>query len=274
MSSTCSVCFDAFTFTGKEKDSETGYYNFGARYYDPVLSGLFLSVDPMSDKYPSLSPYVYCAWNPVKLVDPDGKDLDIPDKKRDNHNDSKKDILALVNEKNRCYVLFDENGKVSLSNEVTPGKLKMDKGLNLINDLINSNKKFFYESNDDISSVYRDEKKHCIDEQDHGVVNASNNGKDSNGGYTHKPKEGYDGHIILSRTGQWIDGKGKSLCRSLSFHEIAENYYRTHFGYNYEKAHMEACSREGFSFDHNSYPGSFYPELGVRYIFNSQKAIW
>ena len=58
--------------TGKEKDSETGYYNFGARYYDPVLSGLFLSVDPMSDKYPSLSPYAYCAWNPVKLVDPQG----------------------------------------------------------------------------------------------------------------------------------------------------------------------------------------------------------
>ena len=50
----------------------TGYYNFGARYYDPVLSGIFLSVDPMADKYPSLSPYAYCAWNPVKLVDPDG----------------------------------------------------------------------------------------------------------------------------------------------------------------------------------------------------------
>ena len=60
--------------TDKEKDYETGYYNFGARYYDPVLSGLFLSVDPMADKYPSISPYAYCTWNPVKLVDPDGRD--------------------------------------------------------------------------------------------------------------------------------------------------------------------------------------------------------
>ena len=64
------------SFTGKEKDSETGFYYFGARYYDPSLSGLFLSVDPLADKYPSFSPYAYCAWNPVKLVDPDGKEID------------------------------------------------------------------------------------------------------------------------------------------------------------------------------------------------------
>ena len=66
----------ASSSTGKEKDSETGFYYFGARYYDPTLSGLFLSVDPMADQYPSLSPYAYCAWNPVKIVDPDGREID------------------------------------------------------------------------------------------------------------------------------------------------------------------------------------------------------
>ena len=70
-----SPCLCCNTFTGKEKDSETGFYYFGARYYDPALSGLFLSVDPMADKYPNISPYAYCAWNPVKLVDPDGEDI-------------------------------------------------------------------------------------------------------------------------------------------------------------------------------------------------------
>ncbi len=59
-------------FTGKEKDEETGFSYFGARYYDSDLSGLFLSVDPMADMYPNISPYAYCAWNPVKLVDPNG----------------------------------------------------------------------------------------------------------------------------------------------------------------------------------------------------------
>ena len=60
-----------YTFSAKEKDAETGYSYFGARYYSSDLS-IWLSVDPMSDKYPSLSPYVYCANNPVKLVDPNG----------------------------------------------------------------------------------------------------------------------------------------------------------------------------------------------------------
>ena len=39
---------------------------------DPAVFAL--SVDPLSDKYPNISPYAYCAWNPVMLVDPDGRD--------------------------------------------------------------------------------------------------------------------------------------------------------------------------------------------------------
>ena len=64
-----------YTFSGKEKDAETGYGYFGARYYDTGLS-IWLSVDPMSDKYPSMSPYNYCANNPIILVDPDGRELE------------------------------------------------------------------------------------------------------------------------------------------------------------------------------------------------------
>ena len=63
-----------YTFSAKEKDPETGYSYFGSRYYSSDLS-IWLSVDPMSDKYPSLSPYTYCANNPIKLVDPDGEEI-------------------------------------------------------------------------------------------------------------------------------------------------------------------------------------------------------
>ncbi len=63
----------------KEKDTETGYSypstgsgrRFGARHYDSELS-VWLSVDPMADKYPSTSGYNYCAGNPVMLIDPNG----------------------------------------------------------------------------------------------------------------------------------------------------------------------------------------------------------
>ena len=65
---------ERFTFTGKEKDSETGYGYFGARYMDHELMTMWLSVDPMADKDPSISPYAYCAWSPVRLVDPNGEE--------------------------------------------------------------------------------------------------------------------------------------------------------------------------------------------------------
>lgn len=68
--------FYPFVFTAKERDEETGYGYFGARYMNHELTTMWLSVDPMANKYPSISPYAYCAWNPVKLVDPDGREWD------------------------------------------------------------------------------------------------------------------------------------------------------------------------------------------------------
>jgi len=44
------------------------------KYHNSALS-IWLSVDPMSDKYPSTSPYTYCGNNPVRLVDPNGREI-------------------------------------------------------------------------------------------------------------------------------------------------------------------------------------------------------
>ncbi|MBP1646548.1 MAG: type secretion protein Rhs, partial [Bacteroidetes bacterium] len=63
-----------YKFNGKEKDQETSYQYFGARYQSPKLS-IWLSVDPLSDKYPHLTSYNYCANNPVMLIDPDGREI-------------------------------------------------------------------------------------------------------------------------------------------------------------------------------------------------------
>jgi len=63
-----------FLFNAKELDNETGLYYYGARYLDPT-GAMWLSVDPMWEKYAGMSPYNYCMGNPVKLVDPDGEDV-------------------------------------------------------------------------------------------------------------------------------------------------------------------------------------------------------
>ncbi len=100
-----------FKFTGKEYDPETGWFYFGARYYDARLSR-WTAVDPALDKYfpnpndfdtehdyfwyleqdasaklpgiggvfnsINLDMYHYAGQNPVKLVDPDGEAIFIP----------------------------------------------------------------------------------------------------------------------------------------------------------------------------------------------------
>ncbi len=60
-----------YSFNAKELDEETGFYYYEARYYNPPT---FTSRDPLFEKYFWMSPYAYCANNPVKYVDPDGRE--------------------------------------------------------------------------------------------------------------------------------------------------------------------------------------------------------
>ncbi len=66
-----------YKFNGKELDAETGYYYYGARYYNPRVS-LWLNVDPLAEKMPSWSPYTYTFNNPIKFIDPDGNEPKSP----------------------------------------------------------------------------------------------------------------------------------------------------------------------------------------------------
>jgi RHS repeat-associated protein len=65
--------YTSYLFNGKELDEETGLYYYGARYYDPRIS-IWYGVDPLVDKNISKSPYCFVSNNPLKRVDPDGKD--------------------------------------------------------------------------------------------------------------------------------------------------------------------------------------------------------
>ncbi len=118
--------FSNLSFSRKENDEETGYGYFGARYMDHELMTMWLSVDPMSDKYPSISPYAYCAWNSMKLIDPDGMDeweVSATGKVKRVAENTEKDIFYSLNSQgNRVKNIEFEHGTIE--------KLSSGKGVN------------------------------------------------------------------------------------------------------------------------------------------------
>ena len=69
---TAGSAMNEFRFSGKEVQPQAGLLDFGARLYDP-RSASWLSPDPKSEKYYSVSPYAYCANDTLDLVDPEGE---------------------------------------------------------------------------------------------------------------------------------------------------------------------------------------------------------
>jgi RHS repeat-associated protein len=72
------VTTNRYLFNGKELENYTlgttylGTLDYGARHYDPRIARWTVP-DPMAEKYYGISGYVYCANNPMRLVDPDGR---------------------------------------------------------------------------------------------------------------------------------------------------------------------------------------------------------
>ena len=66
-----------YKYNGKELERMNGLdlYDYGARWMDAAL-GRFTTMDPLCEKYYSISPYAYCGGNPVKFIDPDGRTID------------------------------------------------------------------------------------------------------------------------------------------------------------------------------------------------------
>ena len=86
-----------YSFNAKELDEENGMYYYSARYYAPPT---FISRDPMFEKYPSISPYTYCANNPMKYIDFTGEEFGDPLKKMQVRRNSVLNTFGLVRKNN------------------------------------------------------------------------------------------------------------------------------------------------------------------------------
>ncbi len=109
-----------YRYNGKEMEAMNGLnqYDFGARRRGTGLP-VWTARDPLAEKHYNISPYVYCANNPINLIDPDGMDW-YKDKDGTNqynpdlNKDNQKDILG----KDQSYVgetyqVKDDDGNVT-----------------------------------------------------------------------------------------------------------------------------------------------------------------
>jgi RHS repeat-associated protein len=87
-------------FNGKELDEESGMYYYSARYYAPPV---FTSRDPLFEEYPFMSPYAYCANNPLIIIDPTGEEVEVEQQT----NGTYKVVGGILNDNKNIYIMKD-----------------------------------------------------------------------------------------------------------------------------------------------------------------------
>ena len=125
-------------YGGKELDRENGidWYDFEARFQDP-MSPMFTTQDPLAEQTPGISPYAYCAGNPIQYIDPSGERLIMGiDGTSYEYRMGKDNIYGFYSSDNSLY-----SGKDEFANAVINSLssiMKGDAGYYLVKSLVNS----------------------------------------------------------------------------------------------------------------------------------------
>lgn len=116
-----------YRYNGKELDRQLNLdlYDYGARHYDATL-GRWLTVDPMAEKYYSILPYVYVANNPVRFIDPDGREVRVAKEYQEQFRNDLQNVFG-----DRTNMLsFNDNGTLQFdgkAKDFTKGMTKNQK---------------------------------------------------------------------------------------------------------------------------------------------------
>ncbi|RMG25792.1 MAG: RHS repeat-associated core domain-containing protein [Methanobacteriota archaeon] len=187
-------------FTGKERDAETNWDYFGARYYSPAL-GRWLAVDPLTERYPSSSPYVYVANNPLYFIDLNGNRLAIA-------GDSSAVLYILQQLSGLSEEDFAERFSFSdgfVEFDFSDLDLTNNEGLQLLSDLITSSKDFLFEmrivTEDEVGSS--------------GLINASDMPRHPFANPDNLPG-GFNGYVLMGTNVSWLDVRSDELVSNIS----------------------------------------------------------
>ena len=104
------VGYTDYLYCGKEWHELFGidWYDSKSRYLN--TSGIFTSIDPLAEKYPGISPYAYCAGDPVNRVDPEGEDeWEI--------NSQGKVVKQITNKEHDAFFMVDDMGNRHISSD-------------------------------------------------------------------------------------------------------------------------------------------------------------
>jgi len=233
-------------FTSKERDKETGYDYFGARYYDSRI-GRWLQVEPLLDKYIQYSPYQYGLLNPMILMDVNGKDVYI------SGSDAINAVKSLNESTNNSFIISidTKTGKLEYWGEATTAQEKLlvkainDRNINV--NLITTDANYIEGKPFAVGSYYGSEK-------------------------SNDKIETYQ-FINLRHAEIWQQAGGSDVGKSV-MHEVLESYegavlFPGEKGFkeeNYEKAHNEIVGLES--------PKGYYPQIRNEYkeiLMNSIK---
>jgi RHS repeat-associated protein len=105
---------DRYRYNGKELVEGIGWYDYGARMYDPTI-GRWSAIDPMAEKFLAWSSYAFSLNNPLRFIDPDGAaPLDVFKQGKDGR-------YTKVNNDggNRTHTYINNNGTTSFYNVQT-----------------------------------------------------------------------------------------------------------------------------------------------------------
>ena len=236
------TCPQNYKFTGKERDSESGLDDFGARYYSSA-TGRFESTDPVlvtPDRFndpQQFNQYAYVRNTPTRLVDPTGKILQLTGDAAQ----TKNDLCQIVGQDNCSRITVDDKTGV-VTFDTKDLDLSKNEGAALVSDLVNSKNTYEFSEG---PTVQTDKGPRKII---HIIENLPSFGDQPQIG---KPRTGVSDVVALYFNNPNVTRVSNTdlkvaLNFTVAFHELAEAYEKIDGGKgaSYEAGHNAALQRE------------------------------